>query len=139
MRKNPLDLSTHCACGAVAVRFAGVPLTMMLCTCKDCQKATGTGHSALALVRAADLQISGETRSFSVTANSGHSVARHFCPHCGTPIMGQPGQYPDLRLMPAGLFDEGDWFSPKTVIFHRSHHDWDVLPDIPAFNTYKEN
>jgi len=134
-----LDLSSHCACGAVAARFTGRPLTMMLCSCHDCQKATGTGHSTLALVKASDLMIEGPTRSFTVTANSGHEVTRHFCPDCGTPIVGQPAQYPDLRLLPAGLFGDSDWFAPRSVIFHRSHHDWDVLPDIPAFNTYKES
>lgn len=134
-----LPLTTHCACGAIGLTLTGQPLSMMMCSCHNCQKASGTGHTALTLVHAKDIELEGETRGFTVTAASGHPTTRHFCPTCGTPLYGQPQQYPDLRLLHAGLFENNDWFHPTTAIFHRSHMAWDVLPDIPTYETYKED
>ena len=127
-----------CACGAVSVHSKGKPLSMFLCACRDCQKASGTGHSALMLVRADHLSVTGETRGFALTAASGNRVTRHFCPVCGTPIFGETHAHPAVRLVPAGLFVETPWYAPRSVIFHRSHNDWDVLPDIPHYQTYRE-
>ncbi len=49
-----VDVSAKCACGAVTLRFAGKVLSMFMCSCEDCQKATGTGHSAVALFASPD-------------------------------------------------------------------------------------
>lgn len=138
-QRPSLDLTASCACGDVKVSLSGKPITMLLCSCRDCQMATGTGHAALAVMRKSDVVLEGETRGFDKTANSGNRITRNFCPSCGTPIIGESTHFPELRMLPVGLFGDTPWFAPGAVIFHRTHNHWDVLPEnIPAYETYKE-
>jgi hypothetical protein len=138
MDKPALDEKAVCACGNVTVTAKGRVLSMLLCSCLDCRKATGTGHSGFAIMRAEDVAITGETRHFTRIANSGSEISRHFCPRCGTPIYGVTARSPALILLPVGLFDNPHWFAPTQAIFSRSHLDWDTLPDgIPQHETYR--
>ena len=112
---------------------------MFMCACRDCQRATGTGHSTVAAFATADVSVAGGIGGFDVTADSGARTTRWFCPACGTPLFARSSRAPDLTLVPVGLFGEVDWFVPKQVIFARSHLDWDVLPPgIPKWNTYPD-
>jgi hypothetical protein len=135
-----LDLSGRCACGVVELALKGEVLSMFLCACEDCQRATGTGHSAAVIARRNAVSISGETRSFSRTADSGAILTRYFCPVCGTPIYAQSSRAPEIVTLPAGLFTgQNDWFAPNQLIFARSHRQWDeISDDIPRHQTYRE-
>ena len=135
-----VDLSASCACGAVSVHFAGAVKSMFMCACEDCQKASGTGHSTVALASRSDVTISGEVRAFERPSNSGATFTRHFCPTCGTPLFGYSSRAPDMLLLPVGLFgkDNVSWFMPTQLIFGRSHREWDRLAEgIPRYQTYR--
>jgi hypothetical protein len=143
MERKPrpvVDASARCACGAVSLRFAGKVLSMFMCSCEDCQKATGAGHSAILLARPGDVTITGETRSFARPANSGAVLSRAFCPQCGTPLYGQSSRAPDMRMVPVGFFaGQNDWFHPNQLIFARRHQEWDLVADhLPQHETYRE-
>ncbi len=135
-----VDLTAHCACGAVGVHFAGTVRSMFMCACEHCQKASGTGHSTIAIARPGDVTITGETRGFAQIANSGATFTRYFCPVCGTPIYGQSSRAPEALMLPVGLFGaDTAWFKPNQVIFGRSHRTWDALAaDIPHYATYRD-
>ena len=112
---------------------------MLLCSCEDCQKASGTGHAAVVGLRAEDVHISGEVARFERPADSGAVFTRCFCPRCGTPISGRSSRTPDLVLLPVGLFaPTNDWFLPNQLIFARSHHAWDLIAaELPRHATYR--
>ncbi|HZY68673.1 MAG TPA: GFA family protein [Devosia sp.] len=135
-----VDLSATCACGQVSVRFAGPVKSMFMCACEDCQKATGTGHSTVALANRADVTIAGEVRSFDRPSNSGATFTRHFCPTCGTPLYGVSSRAPEALLLPVGLFGKDNaWFMPTQLIFGRSHREWDELAaGVPRYQTYRD-
>ena len=135
-----IDLAARCACGAIGVHAAGRVLSMLLCACEDCQKATGTGHSAAVMMRATDVSITGTPGRFETRANSGATYARHFCAACGTPIHGRSSRAPDIVALPVGLFGAAaaGWFAPGQTIFARSHRGWDTLPPgIALHATYR--
>lgn len=135
-----IDLSAGCACGQVGLSVKGRIRSMFLCSCVDCQRATGTGHLTVALVRPADVTVTGPTASFARPAHSGATLTRWFCPTCGTPLYAQSSRAPDLLMLPVGLFgSDAGWFAPNQLIFARSHHAWDALPDgIPQHETYRD-
>lgn len=140
-RPRPVvDLAASCACGAVKVTFKGKVRSMFMCSCEDCQRATGTGHSSVFLGTKAELTVTGETRSFTLTANSGARFTRHFCPVCGTPLFGQSSRAPELMMISIGLFGkDSQWFAPNQLIFARSHRDWDLIAaDLPRYQTYRD-
>lgn len=135
-----VDLTARCACGAVELRFSGKVLSMFMCSCEDCQKATGTGHSTVVLANPDDVTITGPTKSFSRPANSGATLTRSFCPECGTPLTAYSSRAERLLMLPAGLFGaKADWFAPNQLIFARSHRDWDeIANDLPQHATYRD-
>ena len=141
-RSRPeVELSASCACGAVTVGFKGRVLSMFMCSCEDCQRASGTGHSTVALASADDVTVSGETRSFTRPSDSGATFTRHFCPVCGTPLYGKSSRASRLAMLPVGLFGAANagWFVPNQLIFARSHREWDLIPDdLPRHATYRE-
>ena len=135
-----VDITASCTCGAVTVAVKGPVYAMFMCSCEDCQKATGTGHSTAALCNPDDVTINGEVTRYTRPANSGATFTRSFCPTCGTGVAGYSSLAPRAILMPVGLFgDQTDWFVPSQLIFSRSHRDWDLLAaDLPRHATYRE-
>jgi hypothetical protein len=136
-----IDLSVSCACGAVSVRFAGTVRSMFMCSCEDCQRATGTGHSAAFLMRAADVAVAGPTKSFARPADSGATFTRWFCSDCGTPILAQSSRANELYTVPVGLLGKLalPWYRPNQLLFARTHRDWDVIDEsLPQHQTYRE-
>lgn len=135
-----VNLAAVCACGTVNVRFTGKVRAMLLCACEDCQRATGSGHSSVVLAAGRDVDVTGETRGFATTANSGATFTRSFCPVCGTPLFGRSSRAPELIMLPVGLFGgAAEWFAPSQLIFARSHRDWDLVPaELPRHQTYRD-
>jgi hypothetical protein len=135
-----IDLTARCACGAVEVRLAGQVKSMFMCSCEDCQRASGTGHSAAFLLRAADVTVSGKTKNHSRSADSGAIFTRWFCPECGTPLCAQSSRGLELMTIPVGLLGAAalPWFAPNQLLFARTHRDWDVIADgLPQHQTYR--
>jgi hypothetical protein len=140
-RSRPVvDLAASCACGAVTVTVRGTIYSMFMCSCLDCQKASGTGHSTVAIADPASVTITGETRSFTRPSDSGATFTRIFCPVCGTPLGGRSSRAERSVMLPVGLFgNDSAWFAPTQLIFSRTHRDWDsIAADLPRHATYRE-
>jgi hypothetical protein len=135
-----IAVTARCACGRVEMSVHGPVLSMLMCSCLDCQRATGSGHASVALVAAESLSLGGETKSFDRPSDSGATFTRHFCPACGTPLYGRSTRAPDMRMIPVGFFaGQNDWFAPNQLIFGRSQQAWDLVADhLPRHNTYRQ-
>ena len=139
MTRITLDETATCACGAASVAAKGPVLSMLVCACRDCRKATGTGHSTVVLMPAEAVRLTGPAKGHARIAASGATITRHFCPRCGTPLFAKTERAPDLVLLPAGLFEDPAWFAPSQAIFSRTHLDWDVLDTaLPQYQTYRD-
>jgi hypothetical protein len=55
-----MKITGRCLCGAVTYSINGQPLGMGQCHCKDCQRASGTGHMSLARFKKDDVAINGK-------------------------------------------------------------------------------
>jgi hypothetical protein len=62
----------RCLCGAVNYTIQAEPIRMAQCHCKDCQRASGTGHMSLAFFKKEDVSMRGPTASYASTADSGN-------------------------------------------------------------------
>ena len=136
-----LDISGRCACGSVGMVLRGPVMSMLICSCLDCQRGTGSGHASVALVRSDVLGVDGMTKSFDRPSDSGATFTRHFCPQCGTPLYGHSSRAAGLRMVAVGFFaGQNEWFAPSQLIFARSLQEWDVIADhLPRYETYREN
>jgi len=135
-----IDLAATCDCGAIRLAARGEVLSMFLCSCANCQRSTGTGHSSVVLFPLAGIAVEGKPKTHARPAESGALFTRHFCPDCGTTLCARTSRAPALCLLPAGLFaGQNDWFRPGQLLFARSHPAWDLVADhLPRHQTYRE-
>lgn len=126
-----------CLCGEVGytIKAEAEPVRMAQCHCKDCQRASGTGHMSLAFFKEDDVKITGQTASYAVTADSGNINTRHFCPNCGSRVFGVNSGRPGIIGLTAGCIDDNSWFQPGGVVYAKDRPSWDhTSTDIPNFD-----
>ena|SRR5580698_6797018 len=124
-----------CLCGAVRYQVAGSPLFAVLCHCRDCQRASGTGHVPVMGMPKSSFAVQGETRNYAVRHIGGRSSVRHFCPTCGSLLFGTAEVAPEAVSIYVGTLDEPSLFQPEAVMFKRDRHGWDVTAgQLPEFD-----
>lgn len=124
--------SGSCVCGAVTYSVHGEPVRMGQCHCKDCQRASGTGHMSLAFFNEDDVKISGEFAEYSSTAESGNINTRAFCPTCGGRLFGRNSARAGVKAIAVGSFDDSSWFKPQAVVYCKDQPKWDLTDDESA-------
>jgi hypothetical protein len=68
-----------CLCGAVRYQADGEPLFAVHCHCRDCQRASGTGHVPVLGMRRESFSYTGNTSSYATMGMSKGKAVRHFC------------------------------------------------------------
>ncbi len=124
----PSRFEGGCACRAIRYACSTAPLAMVNCYCRDCQQASGSGHSAIVVVTCDALQITqGEPRYFQCAASGGSTSRRGFCSHCGSQLFTTSSTRPDLIGIRAGSLDDPSWFHPTIDIWTENAQPWDRL------------
>jgi len=125
----------QCLCGSVSYSVSGAPARMAQCHCKDCQRATGTGHASIAFFMEEQVDISGETTRHDTTADSGNTNSRYFCPTCGCRMFTTNSGRAGVMGVLAGSADDNDWFEPGAVVYCKDRPAWDITTsEIPNFD-----
>jgi len=123
-----------CLCGALRYALTGPSLWVSQCACKDCQKATGTGHTTIIGVHNSQLALTGTPATYTTSGETGGDVTRHFCGTCGGRLFTSgtlPGEY---IMIQAGSLDDPDLVSPQSVIYVKDAPAWDRFdPALPQF------
>lgn len=124
-----------CACGAIRYATHSEPVFENHCQCRDCQKRSGTGHgSYLTFPRRADVTITGEAKTWRVTADSGSEKTHAFCPNCGTPVHLTIAAAADTIAIHAGSLDDPGRFRPRVLTYGVRGHAWDAIdPSLQTF------
>lgn len=78
-------------------------------------------------VPASALRVSGEVRTYELTAASGNVASRGVCPRCGSPIFFTTSGLPDVIFLAAGSLDNPALFEPSVVVFAASAQPWDIM------------
>lgn len=126
-------LTGGCACGALRYSITAEPGFAFHCQCRQCQRASGTGHASLFVVPKATVAVEGEVKFFAQTADDGATISRGFCPNCGSPVLGKSTGYPDILIVTAASLDEPALFEPQKVVFSASKQRWDYVdPALPV-------
>ena len=124
-----------CLCGAVRYRLTGPAAFVSQCACKDCQKATGTGHTTIVGIHNSQLALSGEApRTFTNQGETGGRVTRHFCGTCAGRLYTSGDLPGEMIMVQAGSLDDPDRVSPDSVIYLKDAPAWDRFDDaLPKF------
>jgi hypothetical protein len=128
------DYQGGCLCGAIRYRFSEPIQFVCQCACKDCQKATGTGHTTIIGILRDQLAVEGVPKTYTCSGDTGGEVTRHFCGTCGGRLY-TSGTLPGETIMiQAGSLDDPNRVSPQSVIYAKDACSWDRFdPDLPKF------
>jgi len=130
---NP-TLIGGCLCGAIRYEISGQPHFVAQCCCKDCQKATGTGHTTIIGVLRDQLAVTGTPQRYTNRGDSGGDVTRHFCGVCGGRIYTSGTLPGPMVMVQAGSLDDPNQIAPQSVIYVKSALSWDRFdPALPRF------
>lgn len=122
-----------CLCGAVRYTCAD-PASIMLCHCRDCQKASGSSHMPVAIVPKATFRSEGETRAHAVRGEAGSTIRRAFCTVCGSQIFGFVDELPDVVIIKMGCVTEAPDLPVGAVIWTDTAPGYARFPEgVPTF------
>ena len=133
------SLDGGCLCGAIRYRISGPSLFVSQCCCKDCQKATGTGHTTIIGIHNSQLKLEGSPASFTNAGATGGKVTRHFCGTCAGRLYTSGDLPGEVIMVQAGSLDDPGAISPESVIYVKDAIAWDRFdPALPTFETLPE-
>jgi len=135
----------QCACGQVSAVVQGDPAKVFVCHCDYCQRRTGSILAATCYFpHEGVLELNGETRTFSQSANS-IGIVYEFCPNCGTTVHWSYGpameaSFPGMskfRGFAVGCFVDPDFPAPSVDHQRQYAHHWmPEFPGVPSFDNY---
>jgi hypothetical protein len=117
-----------CLCGAVRYAAEAEPIFAGVCHCTNCQKQTGSAFSCEVAVPRAALSISGATRTFRHTGDSGKGVITTFCPVCASRLTAELEAMPGVTVIAVGTLDDRSFFDGSFHIFCASAQPWVPFP-----------
>jgi len=133
-----------CVCGAIRFTSMSDPQRVTVCHCLWCQRRTGSAFGTEVVFFKQDIVQSGTVtaahyRHFSDV--SGRWLDMYFCATCGTNLGFELEAVPDIRTLPAGIFDQADWIDPARIptrqVFARSRRNWgDVMQGVDVYEEH---
>jgi hypothetical protein len=120
-------LTGRCSCGAVQYKSTGPTLFSVICHCRDCQRASGSGGLPVLGVPKASFTSSGPLKQSRTIGGSGKPAVRNFCSECGSVLFGTPESEPDLVTIYVGSLDDPTGFHPREALFTGQRPPWAKL------------
>lgn len=128
-------LQGSCLCGGVRYAVRGPLEPIACCYCVQCRKASGAEFATNASVSASNFELlEGE----SLLARYASSPGQHrvFCSRCGSPIMKQFDDEPEVVRLRLGCLDSELDQKPVIRVFTSEKASWSKVPeDVPCFDT----
>jgi hypothetical protein len=119
-----MTVTGRCLCGAVRWESLELPVVTRVCWCRDCQYLGAGSGTVGACFRTTAFKVTGKTRDFSSTADSGNQMHRRFCKDCGTPLFSEAEARPHLIFVRVGTFDDPNLANPAMTIWTSSAPRW---------------
>ena len=130
---------TACSCGQLHLTIEGEPSRISMCHCLACQRRTGAVTSNQARFRREQVNITGKATTWTRTAESGHTLAFHFCPICGSTVYWDNDGFPEMVTVAIGNFADPHFPAPTIAVWEESRHPWFSLPsDTPPKRVAKQ-
>ncbi len=113
-----------CRCGALQAVCTGEPARVSVCHCLECQKRSGSAFAAQARWPEDKVVVSGSSRLWGRTADSGGRCDYRFCPDCGSTIVYSNDGWPGVLAVPLGAFADPDFPAPAFSVYEHRKHGW---------------
>jgi hypothetical protein len=133
IEERPVPITGGCLCGKVRYEIAAeAPNAVRQCWCRLCQYLSAGGGTINAVFNKDAFRVSGETKVFTSTADSGATMHRSFCPSCGTPLFSEAESRPQVIIVRAGALDDPNLAKPAAIIWTKAAPKWACFdPALP--------
>ena len=112
------EFTGGCLCGAIRYEVKGEPVRVAQCHCDDCRRATGSSFATNVFVKEDDLTIlQGTPKSFEHKSDSGSTMTKQFCSHCGSQLFGFGSGSAGIRNIKVGSIDDASFVRPQIEVF----------------------
>ena len=118
-----------CSCGNLTLDAEGEPVRISMCHCFACQRRTGSTFGAQARFLRDKVRIAGSSTVYTRVADSGNSIAFHFCPTCGSTVYYLLDGMPDMIAVAMGAFADPSFPAPKVSVYEARRHTWTGVPE----------
>ena len=108
----------------LSIRAAGDPVRVSVCHCLDCKRRTGSAFSWNATYARDQIEIAGESRSFTRGSDDGYWARFNFCPTCGVTVFYEIERRPNMISIPAGAFADPDFPAPLIEVYAERRCPW---------------
>jgi hypothetical protein len=113
-----------CRCGQFRATCTGEPVRISVCHCLNCQRRSGSSFAAQARWPDAQVLLSGESRTWTTTGDSGTPATFRFCPDCGSTVVYASEGMPGLTAVAIGAFADPDFPPPQYSVYESRSHSW---------------
>jgi hypothetical protein len=96
----------------------------MLCSCRTCQKRTGTALGISAYWPEDKIMISGPSTIWVREGQDGRKFEQHFCPTCGSTLWWRGDFAPGMIGVAGGNFDDGNFLEPTRAFWAMRRPKW---------------
>lgn len=116
--------AAQCQCGALTAAAEGEPDAVVVCSCTECQRRTGSVFASNAYYPRERLTLNGDACEYVRIADSGQAFHSFFCPTCGTTLYFFSARDPSRVGIAVGAFADPAFPKPDRSVFDESKHAW---------------
>ena len=130
------ERTASCCCGNLTVTARGEPAHVYACSCRECQRGSGSAFSYAAIYPEQAVTVVGKPTLFRQRADSGRLTESSFCPVCGVTVSFRAEAMPGMIGIAAGCFADPDFPKPERLFWASRRHHWlNLGEDIPLEET----
>ncbi len=140
LRRGDMTRRAHCQCGSLQIAAEGEPDSIVVCSCKDCQRRSGSPFAEGAYFVRDKLSMKGAACEYVRKTDAGNAFHTFFCPTCGTSLYFFSSRYPNRAGVAFGASADPNCSTPHRSFFDESKHAWITLPaDMPGFERGRDS
>jgi len=127
-----------CLCEEIEFTFeSSCVLDAYHCSCRGCQKLTGTTKSSYVVMHSDDFHLlTGSLSLYEFSSDHGDDFVIGFCINCGCNIAAYHESNKSITSIPIGILDDSNWVQVKTHRWTDNSCTWDKpTPDLQAYKT----
>jgi hypothetical protein len=123
--EGAMKIHGGCHCGNIRYEAEVDPAGVGICHCTDCQTLSGSAFRLVVSTKAENFKlVSGATKTYVKTAESGNKRAQAFCENCGTRLYASAVDDPQLFNVRLGTLAERAALRPSVQLWFRSALPW---------------
>ena len=128
--------SGACMCGKIKFEYKGSPFKFTHCHCTMCQKFSGSPFGSFIGIKAENFRFT-EGQELEKEYASSEWASRTFCSNCGSSLMYDYKETPDVICIAAGLIDGDVGLEAEKHIFVKDKCSWyEITDELPQIERY---